>query len=269
MPSPAPPTVRCAVAAWAAVTMTAEQFPTLRRQPGPAPTTPLSPALLKHADPQTVASLAAVLKAIDVYGLKDLSFRDWGVVAGPSLLGRQVSAESILRFRQEGAFAISPHLIPHQSLHAVSGVVSQVLGLHGPNFGVGGGPGAADEALLVAATMLATPTLPGLWLILTDVDPELIPETSTETSWNRPPWICHAVALALLPAGSFQARDYELQLVIAPPARGGTEVACSSFAVAELGAALPPASGSPRSWRLRGGGRLLVASAAAAENLCV
>src|SRR5262249_24450472 len=211
--------VQCDVAGYAALALTAERFAVLRRNTRPTVRQPISPGLLKHSDHQTVAGLAAVLQAIHAHGLANVDFGEWGAIAGPCLLGRQACADSILRFREEGAFAISPHVIPHESLHAVSGTISQALGLHGTNFGVGGGLSAADEAVLVAATLLSENSLPGLWLILTGFAPEMIPldEEEAPSAERRgadtsSPWICHAVVLALMPRGSRRGLGIELAI---------------------------------------------------------
>jgi hypothetical protein len=150
------------------VVLPAEALPASRLKPGPAPGTPPPPSFLKHADEQTVAGLLAVYRAIHDGGLDAASMADWGVLAAPELLGRTAMAPVLECFAREGAWGISPHLIPHRSLHAVSGTISLALGLRGPNFGVGGGPGAAAEAFLAAGAMLVGEQLPGLWLVLTD-----------------------------------------------------------------------------------------------------
>jgi hypothetical protein len=191
--------VSCSLAASAALRVPVAQFPGLRRQPGPGLNQPLS--FLKHADEQAVAGLAAVLKAIHEYGLSPTSFTDWGVIAGPCFLGRQTSVDALARYLEEGAFGISPHLIPHQSLHAISGTISQALGIRGPNFGVGGGPGAAAETMLTAATLLAGNALPGLWVVLTDYERERIPlaaDRASAPAMAMPD--CLSAALALVPA---------------------------------------------------------------------
>src|SRR5438067_465552 len=71
---------------------------------------------------------------------------------------------------------LSPHFIPHRSQHAISGTISQALKIHGPNFGAGGGPGAAAEALLAGAVLLEGSRLPGVWVVLTGWDPEYVPD---------------------------------------------------------------------------------------------
>jgi hypothetical protein len=181
----------------------------LRRQPGPACGAPLPPAFLKHTDEQTVVGLAAVLRAIHDHGLTPApqarsasdgttgnpGFTDWGIVAAPRFLGRPTMAAALQRFAAEGAWGVSPHLIPHRTLHSVSGTVSQALKIHGPNFGVGGGPGAAAEGLLTGAAMLECRRLPGVWVVITALDPEQAPD---ECGRPAPGTVCAGLALALV-----------------------------------------------------------------------
>jgi hypothetical protein len=58
-------------------------------------------------------------------------------------------------------------VIPHRSLHSVSGTISQALKIHGPNFGVGGGPHGAAKAMLAAGALLECEPVSGVWVILT------------------------------------------------------------------------------------------------------
>jgi hypothetical protein len=104
---------------------------------------------------------------------------------------------SLIRFRAEGAWGVSPHVIPHHSLHSLSGTVSQVLKVHGPNLGVGGGPGATGEALLAAGAWLGRRRVPGAWVVLTALDlaSKLGPEGELPAGTA-----CVGLALALLPA---------------------------------------------------------------------
>lgn len=189
-----------AVAAAGVVCATVDELKGLRQSPGPSVREPLPAAFLKHADDQTVAGLAAVLQAIDRYGLSGEDFTEWGVVAAPRFLARATLAQALKRFAVEGAWGVSPHLIPHRSLHSVSGTVSQALHLHGPNFGVGGGPHGAAKAMIAAAAMLADARLPGLWVVLTgwnrEPGVERPPAPSTNGHAAAAP-ICSAVALAL------------------------------------------------------------------------
>ena len=128
---PAPLTVEtavyCDVIAHGTLRVAADQFPTLRQKPGTVPGVALPAAFLKHSDEQTVAGLAAVFQAVNRSGLDAAHFADWGVLAAPRFLGRASMIQSLQRYFLEGAWGISPHLIPHHSLHSVSGTVSQAL----------------------------------------------------------------------------------------------------------------------------------------------
>ncbi|MGH6681122.1 MAG: hypothetical protein ACREDL_19840, partial [Bradyrhizobium sp.] len=119
--------VCCGVAADAVVRVGLESLPQWRRNPGSTCGEPLPASFLKHADEQTVAGLGAVYRAIQKAGLQTTNFRDWGVVAAPRFLGRPAMAAALQRFAAEGAWGVSPHLIPHRSLHSISGTVSQAL----------------------------------------------------------------------------------------------------------------------------------------------
>lgn len=184
--------VSCEVAAEAVVRSNLESLAELRRNPGPFPGEPLPASFLKHADEQTVAGLCAVYRAIEKGGLQKTCFCDWGVVAAPRFLGRPAMAAALQRFAAEGAWGVSPHLIPHRSLHSLSGTISQALKIHGPNFGAGGGPSGIAEALLAAAALRQGKQLPGVWVVLTCLDPEL----SLDESGQLPPGT-QAVGLAL------------------------------------------------------------------------
>ncbi len=194
--------VRCQVAAYGAVQAGAAQVAAWRRQPLRSVDLSLPANFLKNSDPQTIAGLAALDRAIHQHRLDLGHSQDWGVIAAPCLLGRSALALACQRFAVEGAWAISPNLIPHHSLHAVSGTISQALNLRGPNFGIGGGPAAAAEGFLLAATLLANRTLPGLWLVLTGYEPELMPLDPSLPALATPAGpepLCEAVALALTP----------------------------------------------------------------------
>jgi hypothetical protein len=190
----------CDLAAYATVRLPLEQLAEFRRQPGPVPAeAPLPASFLKHADEQTVAGLTAVYQAIHSYHLPAREFTDWGVVAAPRFLGRSALAVTLQRFRAEGAWGVSPHLIPHRSLHSLSGTVSQALKIHGPNFGVGGGPGCTTEVLLAAFAMLHGQRLPGVWVVLTATTPEV---SLAPDGQPIPGSACIGLALALVPAGT-------------------------------------------------------------------
>lgn len=189
--------VCCDVAAHAVVRLSPESLPELRRNLGPVPGEPLPASFLKHADEQTIAGLSAVYRAIDKTGLQATCFHDWGVVAAPRFLGRPTMVAALQRFAAEGAWGVSPHLIPHRSLHSVSGTISQALKIRGPNFGVGGGPGGTVEILLAATALLEGKRLPGVWMVLTCLEPETPPSDTGQL-----PEGTQAVGLALALAPS-------------------------------------------------------------------
>jgi hypothetical protein len=189
----------CVLTAHAATSVPVEAIPDLRRQLAPPGGAPLPANFLKQADEQTYAGLSAVFAAISSHGLSSIEFRDWGVVGAPSFLGRAAMSASLPRFLVEGAWDVSPHMIPHRSLHATSGSVSQALGIHGPNFGAGGGPNAEVEGLLAAVALLDGLKLPGVWLVSTWLDPELSADRTTGRP--LPGTRSCGLAVALVPGG--------------------------------------------------------------------
>lgn len=207
--------VACDVAGHGSVRTTADGVRVLRQQLVLPDGKPLPASFLKHVDDQTVAALAAVFQALGRLDTRAADFTDWAVLAAPRFLGRTAMVSSLQRFTEEGAWGVSPHLIPHRSLHSISGTISQVLQVRGPNFGVGGGPDVASEAFLTAAALLGRERLAGVWLVLTGWQPEPMPgQTVTPT--------CSAAALALQYAG---AARHALHLKVTPevcPAAGRT-----------------------------------------------
>lgn len=188
-------TISCELASFGVVQASQPALPALRQAPFPPNGERLPAALLKHADEQTVAGLAAVFQAIQQSGQSISAFRDWGVVAASRFLGRTITAQAVQRFRTEGAWGISPHLVPHRSLHSLSGTISQVLKIHGPNLGAGGGPAGLVDALLAAGALIRGAALPGIWIVLTGWLPELA--CDLEGRSVTPDSICLAIALML------------------------------------------------------------------------
>jgi hypothetical protein len=189
--------VCCELAAYASVRLSCDSLPDVRRNPEPAFGLALPPTQLKHLDEQTVAGLAAVCRATRDAGLNPSDLRDWGVLAAPHFFGQSATISALVRFRSEGAWGISPHVIPHHSLHSLSGTVSQVLKIHGPNLGVGGGSGATGEALLAAAAWLGRKRVPGVWVVLTTLE---LPGEFGPEGQLPPGAACVGLALALVPA---------------------------------------------------------------------
>jgi len=237
------------------VRATAADLPGLRRTPRRVGDHPLSPAFLRHADDQTVAGVAAVFQALETNTLEGIACRDWGVVAASRFMGRTALANALVKFKAEGAWGLSPHLIPHRSLHALSGTISQALKVHGPNFGSGGGPLGATDALLTATALLHGSRLPGVWVVLTGWEPESVTDTTGQSV--SPESVCNAVALALVAVSP--ATRVTLRVVPAglEPRRNGHD-GMSVLTLEMLLRALSGASAPPTKvvWQLPGGGRV-------------
>lgn len=169
----------------------------LRRTPGELPGLDLPASFLKHSDEQSVAAFVAVIKAIQEHGAPIEKFRGWGVVGAPRYMGRLHGGGGIVKFFDHGVRGISPHSIPQNSLHSVSGVISVGLRMGGPNLGAGGGPRALAEGMMTAFAMLSDGRLPGVWLAATEWEKEPIPQKNGRVVTEGP---CHAVALMLEPA---------------------------------------------------------------------
>ncbi len=234
----------------------------LRQMPGPRGN-PLPNGFLKHADEQTLVGLAAVFQSLRDYHLLDTCFTEWGVLAAPRFLGRACLAVALQRFALEGAWGVSPHLIPHRSLHSLSGTVSQALGIHGPNFGVGGGPDSASEVLLAAAALLAEGQVPGVWVVLTGCDPEPVldgPNISANGKLRPADSAYVGAALALIPLPP----DWDgPRLTWYPPGveagdrlPTARDAAAHDFSLEALLDFLEAANRETAGWRLRCGGRL-------------
>jgi hypothetical protein len=186
---PAPGT-RCGVGAFGTVRVPLEQLPELRQAPGSYGRDTANSVRL--ADDQTVLGLAAVLRAIQAAGWHERSFADWGVIGAPRYLGRLRAAAILHRFLRQGVRGMSPLVIPHQSLHAVSAGISMGLGSHGPNFGVASGPDNVSEGLLAGLSLLAECSAPGVWVVLTEWETEPRPDTAGQSTIPT-----HGVAVAL------------------------------------------------------------------------
>jgi hypothetical protein len=157
--------VEVALIARGAFRASLEDFPTLRKAPDPSGQVAVHPSLLRHADEQTVVGLAAVFRAVLEGGLDLAGFGDWSVLAAPRYHGRAAFERAFPTFQREGAWGVSPHLIPAHSLHSPSGTISQALKAQGANLGVGGTPGGEREALLFASTLLRVGGIAGVWVV--------------------------------------------------------------------------------------------------------
>lgn len=214
----APPnSPECAIRAFGVVEATHAQISELRNKPHQRHLLPAK--LLKYADDQTVVAVAAVLHAIHDGNLQERTLADWGVVAGPRFLGRDAVAGSMERFRRRGALGVSPVHIPYLSLHAVSGMVSLALRIHGPNVGVGGARTSMTDALLTGLTLQQEHRLPGVFVVISAWDPEPTARNAPETERA----ICRAVSLVLMP-GEQDSHGLKLRIHPGAPTPGETDV---------------------------------------------
>lgn len=209
----------CALAAGAGLRSSWDELPALRKTPGVY----RGESLFKHvrsADEQTVAAVAAVARAVDAAGWNDRSFANWGVLAAPRALGRHRFLGSLDRFRKLGAKSVSPLITPTLSLHAVAGVVSIALQMNGPHYGVSGHGDHIGEALLAGLALMAADRLEGVWIVVSELDPE---PTITPSGDVLGPTTVQAAALALTPAAS--GHEVVLLSGAAPPSTAAALVA--------------------------------------------
>lgn len=235
----------CRLAAHACLRAGRAEIAELRRCPGAAAGLTFPPSVLKHSDEQTIVGLAVILRAMARSQNSFSNDREWGVVAAPAMFGRNAWLGAASRFMAEGAWGVRPHSIPHGTLHAASGTISQALQIRGPNLSIGGGDSAAREGMLVAASLLSEGGLPGLWLVLTGYEREKMPDATEDIA-------CLGVALGLTlragQEGSASSPTWRIHV------RHDTSPAAQEFTLASHHAALsrePIVSGS---WRLPGVG---------------
>ena len=190
------------VRAHALCRMTRDQISSARRKPGNPPEgwPAVQPSLLRNSDDQTIAAMAAVHATLRRMGQSDpRCLEHWGILVSSRFLGRSSLVVALDRFRSDGVWGVSPHLIPHYALHSPAGTLSLALGVHGPNLGVGGGVSSEFEGILTALTWLKVGIVPGLWLVFSGWSPEFVPDREGEPMADCE---CQALAVALGPPSS-------------------------------------------------------------------
>jgi hypothetical protein len=185
---------QAAVITYAGLSIPLSEVESLRAKPGESSSIAQISKTLRNSDPQTVAGVAALLQAIAKAGWQNRSFADWGIVGCPRFVGRMVICNVIWRFFTDPKYSINPHIIPNYSLHSPSGTASVAMRMHGQNLGVGGGPGNAAEGLVTALSILDDGRLPGIWLLLSEFEPEPRPDEQGNATNEVH---VHAVAMAL------------------------------------------------------------------------
>lgn len=165
--------------------------PSLRRQ---AVSTPALALMMRYADEQTLVALATVRQTMQDAGWNANQMRSFGVVVAPRYFGRHACSTGFEKFGRQGPSTLSAMIIPSYCLHASAGTLSVMLGMHGPNFGAGSGPNHVADGFLTAFSLQEERLAPGLWLVLTALDPE---PTFNPPAGEEPPYVIHGVAIAL------------------------------------------------------------------------
>jgi hypothetical protein len=154
----------------------------------------LSPQLLRHSDEQTLASLVAISEAIRSANMTQSDFSDWAIVSTSRNLGRSAFAAVIDKYRDEGPWGVSVHVIPHCTAHSVAGTISLALQSHGPCIGAGVGDDLEIDALLSTACILRRPDWFGAWIVFSAWSPELSIDTTSRPTSDS---MCLAAAIAV------------------------------------------------------------------------
>lgn len=201
MPAPPPIPRRpvCAIRCHASFEARYSDITALRDEPSPPPAPPLPARFLRHCDEHTVVAVRAVLAAISTLS-PPIDFTRCGVIAAPCQAGRIATARSLAQLRVGGGVMVSPHIVPQCSLHSLAGALSVGLGMHGPHFGVGGGPDALSEGLFAALSLFESGAAAGCdaaWLIVTEWAAEPVLD-ATGAPTDDP--VCRALAMLVAPA---------------------------------------------------------------------
>jgi hypothetical protein len=214
--------------------LTRQEIADFRRRPGPLPEgwAPVQPSVLRQSDDQTITALAALTRLLPVLdNAHHRSLDRWGLLTAGRFVGRSNLVIALNRFRAEGVWGVSPHLIPHYALHSPSGTLSLALGLHGPNLGIGGGLFSGFEGLLTALTWLKGGIVPGVCLVFCGWHPEYVPDPQGEPINECR---CLALALALVPASSTAGHIHRPRLRLAASQRPAAPFPLDLAQVGEL-----------------------------------
>lgn len=157
----------CAILGFGIAEATLDGIALLRKNPGPGRPPALEHQILKHADEHTVLALAAMLKGVATFPA-EAQFSAWGVVAAPRWPGRFGTIYALDRYQADGARGVSAMGIPNVCLHSMSGTVSLVFAMRGPNLGVGGGLASVADGLLTGLNVQLEYRPPGTWVVLSE-----------------------------------------------------------------------------------------------------
>ncbi len=199
--------IQVGILGWSSYAFGLEQLQQLRTELRLPDGQPLPHAFVRHADEQTLAALAVTLQLREQ--LPPLPQPEhWGVLAAPEYFGKEATLAALQRYSVDGPGGISPHLIPNHCLHSLSGSLSVLLGLHGPNYGVGGGPGQLVDLLLAGMLETVQQPVPGFWLVATGW--RKLPRELGLSNATAP--VCLAMALAVCRMNSDELQASTSQL---------------------------------------------------------
>jgi hypothetical protein len=231
----------CVVESHAIVEVPLTEVRALRDAPSPAGAPALPPRFLRHCDEHTVVGVRAVLDAIAAMREPTALFARYGVIGAPLQAGRIAAAQTLSQVAKAGGIAVSPHIVPQCSLHALASAVSVALGMHGPNIGTSGGPEALSEGLFAALSLVRSAGCDGLWLVFTEWDEEPVLDDAGAPT-NDP--LCRAVAMAIRPHTAADTAAVTLSLAAADsPAPRDASVNPSGSALATFAWALGACAG--------------------------
>jgi len=188
-----------AIVARSTARLTLAELASLRKQPPASFAPKLSPLFLKHSDEQTLAAMAALHQARVDFGLDSVDFGPWAIVSISRYMGRAAFATLRDRYSVDGAWGVSVQVIPHRTMHSVSGTISLGLGIHGPAIGVNGGIDADNTGLLSLACIMSRGAWQGVWLVCSHWSPEATVDQKGNIVSDS---VCLAAALALVPGDS-------------------------------------------------------------------
>jgi 3-oxoacyl-[acyl-carrier-protein] synthase-1/3-oxoacyl-[acyl-carrier-protein] synthase II len=110
---------------------------------------------LRRSRLDRASALAVTAAARAVAGLTGLGSETTAVVVGTSAASLEADEAFDRRRRERGATGVEPRRFPATSPNLPAGWCAIAFGWQGPSVAVGGGPGAADQALLVAHDLVA------------------------------------------------------------------------------------------------------------------
>ncbi len=127
---------------------------------------------LERFDRPSLLCLSALAQVLELQSLPVETRQACGVIVGTMSASLEVNELFAARLRERGARGAEPRRFPATSPNLPAGRAAIAYGLQGPAFGVGAGPLAALEALLLAIELLEAGDAESLFVVaLEDVGP--------------------------------------------------------------------------------------------------